>query len=61
MKQIQKRNTNAQQGAFCYAGSRIYPHRYNAYQLQSQLNEHNRALEYTISFLSLPRNSSGLK
>jgi len=32
-----------------------------AYQLQSQLNEHNQALEYTISFLSLLSDSSGLK
>jgi hypothetical protein len=30
-------------------------------QLQSQLNEYNRALEYTMSFLSLPSDSSGLK
>ena len=29
--------------------------------LQPQLNEHNRALEYTISFLSLINNSTGLK
>ena len=27
----------------------------------SQLNEHNRALEYTLSFLSLPSDSTGLK
>ena len=33
----------------------------SAYQLQSQLHEHNRALEYTLSFLSLPSDSSGLK
>ncbi len=32
---------------------RVYPHRYIANQLQSQLYEQNRALEYTISFLSL--------
>jgi len=32
-----------------------------ANQLQSQLNAHNPALEYTISFLSLPSDSSGLK
>jgi hypothetical protein len=32
-----------------------------AYQLQSGLDEHNRALEYTVSFLSLLSDSSGLK
>ncbi|MHA4844771.1 hypothetical protein ACX0G7_11435 [Flavitalea antarctica] len=32
-----------------------------AYQLQSGLNEHNQALEYTISFLSLPSDSAWLK
>jgi len=47
-------------GFFCYAGCRINPHRYNADQLQSQLNEYNRALEYTLSFLSLPSDSTGL-
>ena len=31
------------------------------YQLQSGLNEHNRALEYTISFLSLLSDSAWLK
>ncbi len=50
-----------QQGVFCYAGCRTYPDRYIAYQLQSQLHEHNRALEYTLSFLSLISNSTGLK
>ena len=44
-----------------YAGCRIYTHRHIANQLQSQLNEHNRALEYTISLLSLPSDSSGQK
>lgn len=32
-----------------------------ANQLQSQLNEYNRALEYNISFLSLLSNSTGLR
>jgi hypothetical protein len=32
-----------------------------AYQLQSGLHEHNRALEYNFSILSLLSNSSGLK
>src|SRR5688572_10141482 len=53
--------TIAQQGVFFYAGFRIYPDRHNADQLQSQLYEHNRALEYTLSFLSLISNSTGLK
>jgi hypothetical protein len=30
-------------------------------KLRDQLNEHNPALEYTLSFLSLPSDSSGLK
>ena len=37
--------TNAQQGAFRYAGFRTNPHRHIANQLQSELNEHNPALE----------------
>src|SRR5688572_18994899 len=53
--------TNAQQGVFCYAGFRIYTHRYIANQLQSHLYEHNRALEYTLSFLSLISNSTRQK
>jgi hypothetical protein len=48
-------------GVFCYAGYRIYPHRQTVNQLQSQQHEHTRALEYTIGFLSLLSNSSGLK
>jgi hypothetical protein len=53
--------TYAQQGAFLLCWLQNNPHRYIANQLQSQLNEHNRALEYTISFLSLISNSTGLK
>jgi len=55
------RSTSAQQGAFCHAGCRINPDRHIANKLNSQLNEHNRALEYIISFLSLISNSTGLK
>ena len=53
--------TNAQQGIFCYAGFRICPDRHIANQLQSQLNEHNRALEYTLIILSLLSDSTGRK
>ena len=37
----------------------VYPDRHIAYQFQSQLHEHNRALEYSLSFLFLSRLSSG--
>ena len=50
----------SQQGVFCYAGNRIYPHRYIAIQLQSQLTIFGLASEYAISFLSLISNSNGL-
>ena len=49
---MKTKSNSTQQGVFCYAGFRIYTDRHLAYELQSQLNEHNRALEYTISFLS---------
>jgi hypothetical protein len=58
---ILSNSTNAQHGVFCYAGDRTYPHRHIAIQPQCQQNEHNQTLEYTISFLSLLSNSSGLK
>src|SRR4029079_11547416 len=48
-----------QQGVFCYAGCRIYPHRHIANQLQSQLYEHNRALEYTSAFYLYPATVPG--
>jgi AraC-like DNA-binding protein len=53
------KRTIAQRGVFCYAGWRIYPHRYIAVRLQPWLTEHNPALEYTINFLSLISNDSG--
>jgi len=43
-----------QQGAFCYAGSRTNPHRHIAYQLQSQLHEHNPALEPACRQAGIP-------
>jgi hypothetical protein len=58
---IDTKKNRTQQAVFCYAGDRIYPHRHIAIQLQSQLNQNNRALEYTISFLSLTSDSTGLK
>ena len=42
-----------------FHGFRTYPHRHIANQLQSQLNEYNQALEYTLSFLSLPSDITG--
>ena len=41
--------------------SEYNPHRHIANQLQCRLNEHSRALEDSISFLSLPSDSTGLK
>jgi len=49
-----------QQGLFCYADYRINPDRHIAYQLQSQLHEHNQALEYNLRLLSLLSDSSRL-
>jgi hypothetical protein len=46
--------TNAQQGAFRYAGFRTNPHRHIANQLQSELNEHNRALEPACRQAGIP-------
>jgi len=44
----------SQQGVFCYAGCRTYPDRHNANQLQSQLHEHNRALEPACRQAGIP-------
>ncbi len=44
-------------GAFCDAGTITYAHRHIANQLLPYLNDNNRDLEYTISFISLISNS----
>jgi len=47
-------SSSTQQGVFCYAGNRTYPDRHIADQLQSQLYEHNRALEPACRQAGIP-------